>query len=234
MDGLKGMSVARAELVLVVYAVRRYTNLFCGIPPGDVDILMDDYLAIVSACLAVIVAVYVVRWYNDPLRAIPTVGGSSLPVLSYLGAWRMRGDCRDVLEEAYRKYAGSAFKIAYLDRWMVVVSGRNMVEEIRKRADELSGAHAIQEEMLVRKRSTILRGVIDEVAVAVGDRTVADENEWSSVEVMPAMRKIVARASNRVIVGLPLCRDEDYLALVFNFAAGFMKSTFILRFFPVF
>ncbi len=37
------------------------------------------------------------------LRVIPTVGGSSLPGLSYLGALRMLGDCRDILEEGYRK-----------------------------------------------------------------------------------------------------------------------------------
>ena len=37
------------------------------------------------------------------LRAIPTVGGTSFPGLSYLGALRMQGDCRDVLEEGYKK-----------------------------------------------------------------------------------------------------------------------------------
>ena len=41
--------------------------------------------------------------YRPQLRAIPTVGGSDLLGLSYLGALRMRGDCRDVLEEGYRK-----------------------------------------------------------------------------------------------------------------------------------
>ncbi len=99
------------------------------------------------------------------LRAIPTVGGSSLPGLSYLGALRMLGDCRDVLEEGYRKarlalslclrrrlcswdvppmqYPESTFKVAFLDQWMVIVSGRNMVEELRKRGeDELSSQSA--------------------------------------------------------------------------------------------
>ena len=90
---------------------------------------MDDYQAVAFASLAVAIAIYAVRWYSDPvstpclhpkfappilatgaeccpcpqLRAIPTVGGSSLPGLSYLGAFRMLGDCRNVLGEGYRK-----------------------------------------------------------------------------------------------------------------------------------
>nr|VWO95394.1 Isoepoxydon dehydrogenase patN (IDH) (EC (Patulin biosynthesis cluster protein N) [Ganoderma boninense] len=239
--------------------------------------MMDDYQAIASACLAVFLAVYAVRWYNDPLRAIPTVGGSSLPGLSYLGALRMQGDCRGVLETAYRKHAGSVFKVAFLDRWIVTVSGRNMVEELRKRADELSGPlgshevrfssflfasprvgssaagkflqmkHLFEPPVLVddyhvaavremgrRELSAVIPPVIDEVCAAVEDCIVADEDEWTGVEATPAMQKIVARASSRAIVGLPLCRNDEYLSLAVNFTLGFMKNGVILRFLPCF
>ncbi len=44
------------------------------------------------------------------------------------------------------QYAGSTFKVASLDQWVVVVSGRDMVEELRKRGDEeLSGPGGAQE-----------------------------------------------------------------------------------------
>ena len=80
---------------------------------------MDDYKQISFALLAIGLTAYAVRWYTDPvsplrpqvpsaelrihpqLRAIPTVGGSSLPGLSWLAAFRMLGDCRDVLQEGY-------------------------------------------------------------------------------------------------------------------------------------
>lgn len=84
----------------------------------------DYYQAILSACLAVILGIYAVRWYTSPvrpsppvatpsqdlrseyhpqLRVIPTVGGSDLPGLSYIGAMRMQGDCRATIEAGYKK-----------------------------------------------------------------------------------------------------------------------------------
>ena len=42
------------------------------------------------------------------------------------------------------QYPESAFKVALLDKWLVVVSGRKMVDEIRKQ-EELSSRLAIQE-----------------------------------------------------------------------------------------
>ncbi|KAI1787002.1 cytochrome P450 [Ganoderma leucocontextum] len=221
---------------------------------------MDDLQAVAFTCLAVLIAIYSARWCTDPLRAIPTVGGSSLPGLSYLGALRTLRDMREILEEGYRKYPESAFKIRALDKWMVVVSGKNMVEELRQRGardEELSSPAGSQEllqskyvfepqvlldeyhvdvvkENLTRKLPTILPDVIDEVVVAVKEHITTKEKEWTSVEVMPAMQKIVARASNRAFVGLPLCRNEEYLALAVDFAVDLMKSALTLRLFPRF
>lgn len=42
------------------------------------------------------------------------------------------------------QYPESAFKVALLDKWLVVVSGRKMVDEFRKQ-EELSSRLAIQE-----------------------------------------------------------------------------------------
>ena len=68
------------------------------------------------------------------------------------------------------------------------------------------------------------------------------------------MQEIVARASNRAFVGLPLCeskalpfqkfplprlterrrvgRNEKYLALAIDFATDFVKQVLVLRLFP--
>ena len=44
------------------------------------------------------------------------------------------------------QYPESAFKIAVFDRWVVVLSGQSMVQELRKRpADELSAPRAFEE-----------------------------------------------------------------------------------------
>jgi hypothetical protein len=40
------------------------------------------------------------------------------------------------LQEGYERYHGNAFKYAAPDRWMVIVSGTELVEELRRAADD--------------------------------------------------------------------------------------------------
>ena len=79
---------------------------------------------------------------------------------------------------------------------------------------------------LMRTLSAVIPDMVDELAVAVpgyipvngdGARVVQPLGyrkrrltsvyflEWTTVKVMPTMQKIVARVSNRIFVGLPLC-----------------------------
>ena len=81
-------------------------------------------------------------------------------------------------------------------------------------------------EKLMRTLPVVLPDVIDELAVAVSDYIPTNGNgafligaytlrrhklnvcaEWMTVDAMPTMQKIVARASNRVFVGTPLCKS---------------------------
>lgn len=84
---------------------------------------------------------------TDPrlqLRFIPAVGPTA-PLLSYYGAYRFIRYADDVIREGYRKYAGSPFKVAALDGWLVVVSGRALIEDLRKREDaELSAVEGVE------------------------------------------------------------------------------------------
>lgn len=48
------------------------------------------------------------------------------------------------------------------------------------------------------------------------------------------MRKVVCRASNRVFVGLPLCRDLDWIDLNVEFAMDVLKGVLIAQLFPAF
>jgi hypothetical protein len=48
------------------------------------------------------------------------------------------------------------------------------------------------------------------------------------------MMKVVSRASNRLFVGLPLCRDEDWINLTTNFTINVVISANIINLFPNF
>ena len=74
--------------------------------------------------------------------------------------------------------------------------------------------------------------------------------EWFKVAAYPALLDIVCRASNRMLVGLPLCesflsrreikiyiyigRDPDYLELNKRFAADLIKTSYVLSMVPFF
>ncbi|KAH9921475.1 cytochrome P450 [Epithele typhae] len=194
------------------------------------------------------VVAYVVRWRSDPLHAIPTVGGPSLPILSLISVYNFIFRGHELIMEGYQKYYGSAFKVASLDGWNVVVSGPKLVDELRKRPDdELSFLEATEEflqfthtlgrqslddsfhidiirDKLMRTLPVVLPDVIDELSYAVPDYIPTAGEEWTTVHAMTTMQKIVARISNRVFVGIPLCRDKSYLKLAIDFTTDVVKD----------
>ncbi|KAM5535892.1 hypothetical protein V8D89_010510 [Ganoderma adspersum] len=218
--------------------------------------MLESPQALIVAGLAVLITVSIVKWKTHPLRSIPTVGGSSAPGLSILTALNFMRNGRGLLQEGYDKYHGSVFKVALLQRWMVVVSGPKMVEDLRRRPDdELSFTEGTEETMplrylvepavtefpyhidiikekLSRTLPAILPDVIEELKVAIPEHIPTKDNDWSSVNVMSMLQKVVARASNRVFVGLPLCRNEEFLEMAIRFTVDIMKDQVVISLIP--
>ncbi|TFK24508.1 cytochrome P450 [Coprinopsis marcescibilis] len=67
------------------------------------------------------------------LRTIPTVGSDTF-VGAYLTAFRSFFSSCKAISDGYRKYRGTAFKVPSIETpsgWMVIVSGPQMIEELR-------------------------------------------------------------------------------------------------------
>ncbi|RPD82682.1 cytochrome P450 [Lentinus tigrinus ALCF2SS1-7] len=214
-----------------------------------------DGTTIAYACLALLAAHLLAKWYMDPLRRIPTVGGPSIPLLSYLAARKFARSSDKVLQEGYDKYQGTAFKVAMPNRWLVVVSGPEGVEDIRRRPEsDLSIVDGFNElfqtelilgkdlnenrwhvdvikSSLTRNLPSILPELLDELPHAVQDN-IRCEDGWAAVNILPTMINTVARLSSRVFVGLPLCRTEPYLRLAIRFTAARMKDANIMKLIP--
>ncbi|KAI0368877.1 cytochrome P450 [Pilatotrama ljubarskyi] len=219
---------------------------------------MGDLYSLLSAGAAIAAVVYFLRWRSSPLRSIPTVGGTDLPFLSYLSAFVFMIKCKEYVEQGYKRYYGSTFKVPMLDNWMVVVSGPKLVDELRRRPDdELSFVEAIADiiqtkytlgpepeqdpyhvdiirEKLTRSLPLLLPEVVDELKLAVPEHIPVTEKEWVSVDVMKTTQRIIARASSRVFVGMPTCRDKEYLDLAVAFTIEVIKDKTIINFFPNF
>nr|BED42928.1 cytochrome P450 monooxygenase [Trametes versicolor] len=210
------------------------------------------------AGVAIFVVLYLVKWRLDPLYHIPTVGGTSLPLLSYIGARKFVHRGKDVIQEGYRKHHGRAFKVPMMDKWKVFVSSPELLDDIRRRPDdEVSLTESVEadlqirnivdrevvdnpyhidiiKEKLTRSLPAVLPHVVDELRLAVPEHIPAVSGEWTEVNVLGAFRQIVARASNRVFVGEPLCRNEEFLALMIRFAVDLWKDRARLGWFPQF
>ncbi|PUU81492.1 cytochrome P450 [Tuber borchii] len=56
--------------------------------------------------------------------------------------------------------------------------------------------------------------------------------EWRSIEIFTPIRRMVAHTSSRVFVGLPLCRNEDWLTISMRYTSEFLMTVDKLRSIP--
>lgn len=160
-----------------------------------------------------------------------------------------------MVQEGYEKFNGHAFKIPTPSKWIVVVSGREMVEDIRRATeDQLSFRKAVMEQLQVRYtmgwedhfsdyqidtvRVTLTRNigplfpaVRDEIQTAFTDE-IPVKDDWVKIKVLETMMRIVSRITNRAFVGLPLCRDPDYRQLNIQFTIDVFGAAIIVNRFP--
>ncbi|EGN93634.1 hypothetical protein SERLA73DRAFT_189361 [Serpula lacrymans var. lacrymans S7.3] len=207
-----------------------------------------------SAFLAVAISKYLNRPNVD---AIPTIGPSGI-LSSYLGAWRFLFHAHDMIQEGYTQYKGMAFKVPNIDNWHVIISGPKLIEELRKAPDnELSFLEATNESLKVEYtlghevhhnpyhvsviRSQLTRNLAarfsdirDEIAVSFDDIIKPKGDEWVSVPGLNTIMQVVCRTSNRLFVGLPLCRDPDWMDLNIKFTLDVVKGGMIINLFPAF
>ncbi|KAJ7599417.1 cytochrome P450 [Mycena floridula] len=175
---------------------------------------------------------------DSRLRAIPTVGPSSL-FLSWFRVNTLMTDFRIYLQEGYQKHHGSAFKVALLDRWSVFVGDSRMIEDMRRAPDDLLSARVNTEDGLSIKYTLgkeltysqshidVVRGALTkqfggkfletrEEVMAAFDDEIPVTKDWMQVGLKDTLLRIISRSSNRLFVGLPLCREPVYRDLNIN------------------
>ncbi|KAF9233509.1 cytochrome P450 [Melanogaster broomeanus] len=191
------------------------------------------------------------------LDAIPTAGSST-----WLGSWwagvKFMFNGTDVIQEGYKKYKAVPFKVATLTGWMVIVSGRQCYEDILSVPDDvLSIMEALNDILkteytlgyaihhnpyhfsiirlqLTRNLGILYTDIRDEIVAAFDDTLDLQGNEWKNMPAFDAILKVICRTSNRVFVGLPLCRDPDWMDLTIKFTLDVVKGGIVVGLFPRF
>ncbi|KAF9478579.1 cytochrome P450 [Pholiota conissans] len=183
--------------------------------------------------------------------------GSEMPVLSLLQAGAFLANGRKIITETFKKWDKSAFKFPDITEWIVVVSDPQSIDELRKAPENvLSSMIAFDQSLQVKYtmgervsknpyhipivRAQLTRALpqlVPEVQDELEDafkQFIPPTDDWTSVKVVDTIMKVVGRASNRVFVGLPLCRDPDYIKLNVQFAVDVIQCGTILRIMPSF
>ncbi|KAF5385143.1 hypothetical protein D9615_001366 [Tricholomella constricta] len=168
------------------------------------------------------------------LSHIPTIGPSSFPFY-YIGAIRFFFNATWALQEGYHRSGLAAFKVAQLTRWIVVITGSELIEELRKlpedalsysdatiKADQLTltgiltdPSHvALLSTQLTRTLPLVFPELRDEMVAAFSDAILKEPtSEWTAVSAVNGMTEIISRVCNRVIVGPQTCREPEFSAL---------------------
>ncbi|KAI4521513.1 cytochrome P450 [Schizophyllum commune Loenen D] len=231
-------------------------NITLGQPAASHSDVADltHFYWLVAICLLL----YLGFRRGDPeLEALPTVGFSS-PFLSYFSAIRFLWDAKAMTEEGCARYTDRPFKIANVSRWIVVVSGAALVDELRRGAgDALSFTDAAEEiaqislvlgesvgknpyhipvlqTQLTHNIHDLIPAMRDEMQAVFEDQVPSFGEEWQAVPALTTVTEVICRITNRVFVGLPLCRDQGYIDLCTGFAHKALQAMLFLSIIPSF
>ncbi|KAJ7131156.1 cytochrome P450 [Mycena epipterygia] len=203
---------------------------------------MDDAkLPLLSAVVFILSVLWLRRaWYERQIASIPAVGSSGIWEW-YTGGYRYLLRAPEMVQEGYEKYPGKIFRLPLPFAWNFVLSGPILIDELAGAPESvLSSVEAVKDNLQVEItigpavfhnpyhldviRSTLTRNlgkclpdVLDEISCAVDDMLALDGTDWKLVPVLPTVMTLVARTTNRLLVGLPICRDKDYIKLVVQY-----------------
>ncbi|EJD49232.1 cytochrome P450 [Auricularia subglabra TFB-10046 SS5] len=162
------------------------------------------------------------------------------------------------VQEGYTKYKTRIFRVRLAWNWNYVVSGTELIDDLRRAPEEVLSLNealadtlqsdylfrdwrpavavdtALIQTKLTRNLETLIPSAVHEMRAAFEDEITSrlDGDEWTSMIVgEPAMR-VVCRATNRLFVGLPLCRSPEYINLVVQYAIDVFVSSTMLRTVP--
>ncbi|KAF8271099.1 cytochrome P450 [Lactarius quietus] len=198
-------------------------------------------------------------WYKrDPLLdAIPTVGFSD-PILSYISALRFKRNSLPIFKYGYEKTRSrlGLFKVATFRRWIVLASGPQLIEDIKKAPNDVLSMIARARDLLQLEytqdvldwedeyhmeviRTKLTRNIADtfkevreELTRSLDTFIPMHGDDWVNVPVIQTIQRVICATSNRVFVGTPLCRDKDYQNLNLSYTINIVKAATTLRMFP--
>ncbi|KAJ7645874.1 cytochrome P450 [Mycena polygramma] len=219
---------------------------------------MDDLRPLMLyGALAVVLFAAFRKAFFDTKDSIPVVGSSGF-LSSYRDSFKFLANAPELIQRGYDHYPDGIFRVARLFRWEYVVCGPKLIKEVgnapehiisfregieetiqgkltmgRGLADNPYHIHTIRTN-LTRNLHACFPDVRDEIICAFNDVIQPQGSEWIALPVLPTTMAIVARVSNRLFVGLPICRDKAYLYNNIQHTIDVIQSANRITLFPPF
>ncbi|KAJ7835138.1 cytochrome P450 [Mycena olivaceomarginata] len=220
---------------------------------------MDDLTFLVlCGVLAGVVFASLRKAFRDPkLDEIPVVGTSGF-LSSYRDALNFLHNAPELIQRGYDLYPEGIFRVSRLFRYEYVVCGPRLIKDLGAASEHVvSFTEGVEETVqakytmgrdltdkpyhlnavrtsLTRNLHVCFPDVRDEIVCAFDDVLQLQGSEWKSLPVLPTLMAIVARVSNRLFVGLPLCRNQAYLANNVAYTLDVMRSANKIILYPPF
>ncbi|KAJ7066321.1 cytochrome P450 [Mycena amicta] len=216
-------------------------------------------LLLYGAVAVVTLAVLQKATKNREEAKIPIVHGESTGLFAnYKDAFKFLSHASDLIQHGYDLYPNGVFRVSRFYYWQYVVCGTKLVKEVGNVSEEvLSFQAGVEETTQLRLtmghelvdnrfhlnvvRTTLTRNlharfpdVRDEIVGSFKDVFNVEGSEWKLFHVRPTIMDIVARVSNRLFIGLPLCRNKEYLDNNVAYTIGVMTSANKISLLPKF
>ncbi|KXN88633.1 Ent-kaurene oxidase, partial [Leucoagaricus sp. SymC.cos] len=186
------------------------------------------------------------------LGHVPTIGYSGR-VTSFLTVIELFKNGRRLFQEAYDTYPTGLFKVASLDRWEYIVSGGELLDDMKRAGDHQLSFHREFVERLkcdYTTKSNIEHSeyhlkIVQTKMTSFGPYWISNYTSANILKVMPVTSaawksvllwdtaiRLVGRMSSRILVGLPLCRNPEYLDLCIGYCRSFMIIGALINLIP--
>ncbi|KAJ7086862.1 cytochrome P450 [Mycena belliarum] len=207
----------------------------------------------------VLAAVAAATWLRSRKQSpIPTIAEAEGVLSSHRTALRFLGNATDVVARGCHQFPEGVFRLPTLFRWEYVANGLQRLSEIAAAPENILSFHdgaadSLQTEYtigaavkhnpyhvatvrgsLTRNLARCFPDVRDEIVHAFNDVLALEGKEWKSFHVLPQVMQIVARTSNRLFVGLPLCRNQEFLDLNVNYTIHIFTRGQLIKLIPEF
>ncbi|CAG8951011.1 hypothetical protein HYFRA_00006408 [Hymenoscyphus fraxineus] len=201
-------------------------------------------------------------WRHAIPATIPWAGSHDGKPLSRARAViRSLFDTRGLLVDSYAKYSqnGLPYVLPNLIQGPEVILPQTMVDWLLQQPDSVLDQNEVNRDflqadftmlhpkvatdtvhgevikkVLTRRLGEFTGDVLEEVDFAFRSAWGVDTDNWKTITAYDTMSEVITRISNRVLVGLPLCRNEDYLYYSSRFARFVILESAAIHMFPNF